>query len=110
MKFEYGLWFLYFRSRDSREELNTQLALARILKYQVDVSILAKQCLVASLTEPSSCSGRLPFGLGSVDVAKHGTREYGAAENQLVVNGLPQIELKDVNCRHESPTPGFHTL
>jgi len=110
MKFEYGVWFLYFRSQDSREMFNTQLALSRILKYQVDVSILAKQRLVASLTELSSCSGRSPFGLGSVDVAEHGTREYGAAESQLVVNGHPQIELKDVNCRNASPTPGFHIL
>jgi len=44
-EFEFGIWFLYFRSRDFREELNEHLGYTRNLKYQMDVSIMAKKTL-----------------------------------------------------------------
>jgi len=60
-KFEFGVWLLYIRSRDSREDFNKHLGYSQNLKYQRDVSILAKKRLVVSSMESSSCSGRLLF-------------------------------------------------
>jgi len=56
-KFEFGVWFLYFRSRDSREKLNEYLGYTRTLKYEVDVSILVKNRSVYRSRNPVRAAG-----------------------------------------------------